>query len=144
MRILVAPDKFKGSISAMDAAEAIVRGWRTVFPADKIRAAPIADGGEGFAETLCAALGGVWIQCTARDPLGRDVEARYTWIEAEKLAIIEMSEASGLWRLLPGERDPLRANTFGTGQLMRDAVERGGRDRLWAHELLRRTGAFRI
>ena len=127
MRILVAPDKFKGSISAMAAAEAIARGWRTVFPAAQMDAAPIADGGEGFAEALCAALGGTWIRRTARDPLGREVEARYAWVDVEKLAIIEVSEASGLWRLKADERDPLRANTYGTGQLMRDAVERGAR-----------------
>jgi glycerate kinase len=127
MRILVAPDKFKGSISAMVAAEAIARGWRTVFPAAQMDAAPIADGGEGFAEALCAALGGAWIRRTARDPLGREVEARYAWVDVEKLAIIEVSEASGLWRLKADERDPLRANTYGTGQLMRDAVERGAR-----------------
>ncbi len=127
MRILVAPDKFKGSLSAVMAVEAITRGWKKVFPAAEMLAAPIADGGEGFAGTLCATLGGEWIHRMARDPLGREVEARYAWVEAEKLAIIEMSEASGLWRLKPDERDPLRANTYGTGQLMRDAVNRGAR-----------------
>ena len=111
----------------MAAAEAIARGWRTVFPTAELHAAPIADGGEGFAEALCAALGGGWIRRGARDPLGREIEARYAWVEADKLAIIEMSEASGLWRLKAEERDPLRANTFGTGELMRDAVGRGAR-----------------
>lgn len=125
MRILVSPDKFKGSIAAITAAEAIVRGWRKVDPSAEMEIAPIADGGEGFAEALCTALGGEWIKRPARDPLGREVEARYAWVAAERLAIIEMSEASGLWRLQAGERDPLRANTFGTGELMRDAVERG-------------------
>lgn len=127
MQILVAPDKFKGSLSATEAVEAITRGWRAVRPGDELVAAPIADGGEGFAEALCTALGGEWILRTARDPIGREVEARYAWVAAEKLAIIEMSEASGLWRLKSAERDPLRANTFGTGQLIRDAAERGAR-----------------
>ena len=127
MKILVAPDKFKGSLSAVDAVAAISRGWRTVFPDAEIEAAPIADGGEGFAETLCVALGGEWIRRTARDPIGRDVEARYAWIDAGKIAVIEMSEASGLWRLKADELAPLRANTFGTGQLIRDAVERGAK-----------------
>ena len=127
MKILVAPDKFKGSLTAVEAVEAIARGWRAVFPEAEIEAAPIADGGEGFAEALCVALGGEWIRCPARDPIGRDVEARYAWIEAEKLAVIEMSEASGLWRLKLKELAPLRANTFGTGQLIRDAVERGAK-----------------
>ena len=127
MKILVAPDKFKGSLSAVEAAEAISRGWRAVFPNAEIEAAPIADGGEGFAEALCVALGGEWIRRMARDPIGRDVEARYAWIAKERLAVIEMSEASGLWRLKKDELAPLRANTFGTGQLIRDAAERGAK-----------------
>ena len=127
MKILVAPDKFKGSLSAVAAAAAITRGLRAVWPDAEITAAPIADGGEGFAEALCQALGGVWVETRALDPIGREVAARYAWVEAEQLAIIEMSEASGLWRLTEKERAPLRANTFGTGQLIRHAVERGAR-----------------
>ena len=127
MRILVAPDKFKGSLSAVDAAGAITRGFRTVWPEAEISSAPIADGGEGFAETLNSVLGGEWIETRAQDPLGREVCARYAWVEAERLAIIEMSEASGLWRLKKEELAPLRANTFGTGQLIRHAIERGAK-----------------
>ncbi|MEA3213010.1 MAG: glycerate 2-kinase [Chthoniobacter sp.] len=127
MRILVAPDKFKGSISAVAAAEAIARGWRKACPEAQLELAPIADGGEGFAEALGQALGGEWITVPALDPIGREVSARYAWIAERKLAIIEMSEASGLWRLKPEERDPLRASTYGTGQLMRDAAGRGAR-----------------
>ena len=127
MKILVAPDKFKGSLSAVAAVAAITRGLRVVWPDAEITAAPIADGGEGFAEALCAALGGAWVETRALDPIGREVAARYAWIEAEQLAIIEMSEASGLWRLTKDERAPLRATTYGTGQLIRHAVERGAR-----------------
>jgi glycerate kinase len=127
MRILVAPDKFKGSISAAAAAEAIARGWQRALPEDTLDLAPIADGGEGFAETLCRALNGEWIVMEALDPIGRLVPARYTWVDARKLAVVDMSEASGLWRLQPGERAPLTANTYGTGQLIRDAVERGAK-----------------
>jgi glycerate kinase len=127
MRVLIAPDKFKGSLSAAAAAEAIARGWRAAWPEAEIALAPIADGGEGFAEALCTALGGEWVEMPARDPLGRTVPARYAWIPEEKLAIIEMSEASGLWRLKNEERDPLRANTFGTGELLRAAAERGAK-----------------
>jgi glycerate kinase len=125
VRILVAPDKFKGSLSAVAAARAIERGWRAVMPDAEIILVPIADGGEGFAEAMCVALGGEWSERLAQDPIGREVPCRYAWVEARKLAIIEMAEASGLWRLRPEERDPLRANTFGTGQLLRDAAERG-------------------
>ncbi len=127
MKVLVAPDKFKGSLSAIAAAEAIQRGFLAGYPEAEIRLAPIADGGEGFAETLCVALGGQWIQLKALDPIGREVDARYCWVEAQKLAVIEMSNASGLWRLSPTELAPLQANTFGTGQLMRHAVQRGAR-----------------
>jgi glycerate kinase len=125
MRILVAPDKFKGSLSAVAAAEAIARGWRSVDPQAEITLAPIADGGEGFAEALCLAMGGKWITRRVQDPLGREVEGRFAWIESTKTAVLEMSEASGLWRLKSDELAPLRANTFGTGQLMREAVELG-------------------
>jgi len=127
MRILVAPDKFKGSISAAAASEAIASGMRDALPTATFTIAPIADGGEGFAEAMRVALGGTWIERTARDPLERDVPCRYAWIEHEKLAVIEMAEASGLWRLTMEERAPLRAHTFGTGQLIRDAAERGAR-----------------
>jgi glycerate kinase len=72
-------------------------------------------------------LGGTWIECTATDPIGRDVSCHYVWVDREKLAIIEMAEASGLWRLEPGERAPLRAHSFGTGQLIRDAAGHGAR-----------------
>ena len=125
VKILVAPDKFKGSLSAVAAVAAITRGLSAVLPDAKIEAAPIADGGEGFAEVLCVARGGEWITRTALDPIGREVGARYAWIGSERLAVIEMSEASGLWRLKADELAPLRANTFGTGQLIRDAAERG-------------------
>jgi len=127
VRILIAPDKFKGSLSAVAAAEAIARGVRTALPDAQLTLAPIADGGEGFAETMCAALGGAWIERMAADPIGRAVRCRYAWVEERKLAIIEMAEASGLWRLQPEERAPLVANTFGTGQLLRDAIERGAK-----------------
>ena len=127
VKILIAPDKFKGSISAPAAAEAIARGLRASLPEAVLRIAPIADGGEGVAETLSAALGGEWVTTRACDPLGREVDARYAWVAGEKLAIIDMSEASGLWRVQAGERDPLRATTYGTGQLLRHAIERGAR-----------------
>jgi glycerate 2-kinase len=125
MRILVAPDKFKGSLSATAAAGAISRGLRAVLRDAEIQTAAIADGGEGFAEALCEALGGVWVETQVQDALGREVSARYAWVETGRIAILEMSEASGLWRLKKSELAPLRANTFGTGQLLRHAVERG-------------------
>jgi glycerate kinase len=127
MRFLIAPDKFKGSLSALAAAEAIARGLRAVFPEAETDLAPIADGGEGFSEALAAALRGEWITVPSEDAIGRPVEARYVWVEADKLAVLDMSEASGLWRLTLDERAPLLATTYGTGLLLRDAIARGAK-----------------
>ena len=126
MRIVIAPDKFKGSLTAAQAAEAIRRGFAAAQPGAEIRLLTIADGGEGTAESICNALGGTWISRQVRGPLGDLVSARYAWI-GEGVAVIEMSEASGLWRVPPERRDPLHASTFGTGELMADAMRRGAK-----------------
>ena len=123
-RLLIAPDKFKGSLTAPGAAAAIARGITTARPDATLVSMPIADGGEGTAEAICAALGGRWITVPVSDPLGRAIAARYAWLE-NKVAVIDMSEASGLWRLSIAERDPLHASTLGTGQLLADAIRRG-------------------
>lgn len=125
MKVLIAPDKFKGSLSAVAAAGAISRGVRAVWPGAQVQIAPIADGGEGFAEAMCHALSGEWVKLTAHDPLGREVQARYAWVKSRKLAVLEMSEASGVWRLHRSELSPMQARTFGTGQLMLHAIEQG-------------------
>ena len=127
VRILIAPDKFKGSLSAPAAAEAIARGLRSVWPDAQLDLAPIADGGEGFAEALKVALGAEWVNVASEDALGRAIAARYAWLDGERLAILEMSEASGLHRIAQDERDPLRADTFGTGVLIAHAVARGAK-----------------
>ena len=85
---------------------------------------PMADGGEGTAEAICEARGGSWLKCKAHDPLGREIEARYAWIEAGELAVMEMSEAAGMRRLSESERDPVRATTFGVGEMIFDAASR--------------------
>ncbi len=126
VRILIAPDKFKGSLTAPGAAEAIARGITAVCPDAKLVSMPIADGGEGTAEAICAALAGRWIAVPASDPLGRPIAARYVWLQ-NKTAVIDMSEASGLGRLSIAERDPLHVSTHGTGQLIADAIRRGAR-----------------
>ncbi len=109
MRVLVAPDKFKGSLSAQDAAAAIAEGWRAGSRASldlEISCRPVADGGEGTATVICEALGGSWVSCMVRDPLGRPVAAKYALVSrgAAKTAVIDMSEASGLWRVAAEER----------------------------------------
>ncbi len=125
MRILIAPDKFKGALDAREVAESIAAGLREVLPDAEMDVAPMADGGEGTAEAICDALGGSWLKCKAHDPLGREIEAHYAWIDQGKLAVMEMSEAAGMKRLRPNEFDVDLATTFGVGEMILDAAERG-------------------
>ena len=122
MKILIAPDKFKGALNAREAAENIAKGLRDALPDAIIDIVPMADGGEGTAEAICDALGASWLKCKAHDPLGREIDARYVYIEKKKVAIMEMSEAAGMRRLSKNELDPLRANTFGVGEMLLAAV----------------------
>ena len=128
MRILVAPDKFKGSLSAREVAESIAAGLRDVLPDAIIETIPVADGGEGTAEVIRDACGGEWVTCEAHDALGRAITARYVWLPDRRLAVMEMSEAAGLGRIAPDERDPFRANTYGVGEMLLDAAQRGARE----------------
>src|SRR5438105_14672587 len=113
MRILIAPDKFKGSLGAREVAENIATGLRDVLPDAKIDIVLIADGGEGTAKVICDALDGSWVNCAVHDPLGRKIDACYGWVRKRKLAVTEMSEAAGMHRLSETERHALRADTFG-------------------------------
>ena len=128
MRILIAPDKFKGTLSADEVAENIAAGLREVLPDAKIDIAPMADGGEGTAEAICDALGGSWLKCKAHDPLGREIEARYSWVDKGKIAVMEMSEAAGMRRLTRKELNPAIATTFGVGEMLLDAAQRGAKE----------------
>ena len=127
MRILVAPDKFKGSLGARGAAEAIAAGLREVLPHAEITLLPIADGGEGTAEAICGAAVGEWHECNVHDPLGHAVTARYCTIANGATAVMEMSEAAGLWRVPEHLRNPDSANTFGVGEMLLDPARRGAR-----------------
>src|SRR5437762_1760027 len=133
MNILIAPDKFKGSLSARQVAENIALGIGDVIPDAQIEIAPVADGGEGTAEVICNARGGEWVMCRTHGPLGNPIEARYVWLGENASAVIEMSEAAGLRALENGVRDVLRANTFGVGEMFLDV----------ANPLLGGTGATR-
>jgi glycerate kinase len=128
MRILIAPDKFKGTLNAREVAQNIARGLLDIVPDAQIEIAPMADGGEGTAEAICHVRDCSWVECKAHDPLGREIDARYGWIEQEKLAVMEMSEAAGMRRLAENERDPIRATTFGVGEMILDASRRGARE----------------
>ena len=125
MKILIAPDKFKGALSAREVAGSIAAGLRDVLPDAKIDIAPMADGGEGTAEVISQALGASWVKCKAHDPLGREIEARYGWVENRELAVMEMSEAAGMRRLRPNEYNVDLASTFGVGEMILDAAKRG-------------------
>ncbi|NNE91564.1 MAG: glycerate kinase [Verrucomicrobiales bacterium] len=120
MRILISPDKFKGSMTASEVAGGLADFFQE--QGHETAVLPIADGGEGTARVLCDALGGSMESATVSDPLGRPVEAEFA--VAGKVAILEMSQASGLWRLTRDELDPWKASTFGTGELIRSAAER--------------------
>jgi glycerate kinase len=128
MRILIAPDKFKGSLTAHEVGEAIAAGLRDVLSEVQIELLPMADGGEGTAEAICNAHGGAWMKCRTHDPLGREIEARYGWLEQQNLSVLEMSEAAGMRRLRPNELDVDVATTFGVGEMMLDAARRGARE----------------
>jgi glycerate kinase len=119
--VLVAPDKFKGTLTAAEVAAAIAAGLREA--GREVYELPVADGGEGTAP----ALGGTPVAVSASDPLGRPVEASYAWVDDGTTAIVEAADASGLWRLAPSERDPFAATSAGTGELIAAAVEAGSR-----------------
>ncbi len=132
MRVLVACDKFKGSLSAVEAAAAMAAGLRDAGFVGEIDICPIADGGEGFSEAMRAALGGEERKCQAHDPLGRLVECRYALAQraGERIGVLEMAEASGFWRVGAAERNVLRASTFGTGEILRRLAQVDGVDRI--------------
>mgnify|MGYP001253630951 CR=1 FL=1 len=129
LNILVAPSGFKECISATAAAKAIVAGVRRAMPEACISAVPMADGGEGFTETLVEATGGMRHACCVSDPLGRPVPATLGLIgdPGERTAVIEIAQAAGLRLLRPDERNMLRASSLGVGQLIRVALDLGAR-----------------
>jgi glycerate 2-kinase len=124
MRVLVAPDKFRGTLTARQAADAIANGWKRARPRDHLDLAPMADGGEGTMDALVGALGGEVFRPTVTGPLGDEVEAAYGIADspAGRVAIVEMATASGLHLLGPTRRDPRRTTTRGTGELIGAAL----------------------
>ena len=127
MRVLVAPDKFRGTLTARDAAQAIATGWRRVRPDDELELVPMADGGEGTLEVLVHAGGGQIVRVRAGGPLGDPVDAPLGLIDADegRLAVVESATVSGLALVSQARRDPLRATSTGTGDLVLAALDRG-------------------
>ena len=127
MKIVVAPDSFKGSLSALQAAEAIELGIGKVFPDANIKKIPMADGGEGTVQSLVDATGGQLLVERVADPLGNEIEAEYGILGDRTTAVIEMAAASGLTLVPIDRRDPFVTTTYGTGQLIKAALNRGCR-----------------
>ncbi len=125
MNILICPDKFKGSLSAREAAEALAKGILNKRKKSSIQCIPLADGGEGTLEVVQQMHGGQWVSVQVNDPLFRPIEASYLWLADQKTAYIEMARASGLGLLLKKEQNPLKTSTYGTGELIRHAAEAG-------------------
>lgn len=125
MKIVIAPDSFKESLSALQVAQAIERGFKEIYPqADYIKL-PMADGGEGTVESLVAATGGKRIVCIVTDPLGQPVEASFGLLGDGKTAVIEMAAASGLHLVPVKQRNPLITTSYGTGELILAALKQG-------------------
>lgn len=125
MRVLIAPQAFKGSLDAVGVAAAVARGLRRVFPDVECDELPLADGGEGTVRALVRATGGTLRKSRVHDPLGREIDAEWGILGDGRTAVVEMAAASGLPLLEATERDPRRASTRGTGELLLEAAESG-------------------
>ena len=127
MKIAVAVDSMKGSLTSLEAGEAVKEGILKADPSAEVRVFPLADGGEGTQEALTKGLGRKEVRCRVTGPMGRPVDAVYGMAEEQQLAVLEMASAAGITLVSPEEIDPLHAATYGVGELIRDAVKRGCR-----------------
>jgi len=127
MKIVVAPDSFKGSLTAVEVSDAIEQGAREIFPEAEIVKIPMADGGDGTVQCLINATGGEILREKVTGPLGDEVLASYGILGDKKTAVIEMAEASGLTLVPENKRNPLITTTYGTGQLIKAALDQGCR-----------------
>ena len=131
MKVVVAIDSFKGSLSSMEAGQAIAEGVKRVYQNAEVVVRPLADGGEGTVEALVEGMGGIFVTKEVTGPLGEKVEAIYGIIESKddlsKTAIIEMSAAAGITLVPEENRNPMNTTTYGVGELILDAIERGCR-----------------
>jgi glycerate kinase len=130
MRIVIAPQEFKGSLAASQAAAAMADGARRALPEAKLETVPMADGGPGTVEAVVEASGGRTVTATVQDPLGRPVAAQWGIVNGQtavpvRRGVIEMAAAAGLWRLAKEERDPRVTSTYGVGQLALAALDAG-------------------
>lgn len=127
MRVVVAIDSFKGSMSSLEAGEAISNGIKKAHKDAEVEIRPLADGGEGTVEALSIGMGGRLVNVDVTGPVGRKVSAVYGIVDSSKTAIIEMSQAAGITLVSGNENNPLYTTTFGVGELIKDAINKGCR-----------------
>jgi len=127
MRVTIAIDSFKGSLTSLEAGVAAKEGILSVYPDAEATVFSVADGGEGTVEAIISANRGEIVKLTVSDPVGRPIEASYGYIPHRKTAVIEMAAASGITLVDLSERDPMKTTTYGTGEMIKDAIERGCR-----------------
>ena len=127
MKIVIAPQAFKGSLSALNVANAVQKGVRRIFPDAQILTCPVADGGDGTLETLVESSGGKIMETNVADPTGKPIVAQWGAMGDGNTAVIEMARTSGLALLTLEERDPLNATTYGLGEIIVSALNKGFR-----------------
>ena len=128
MKVVIAIDSFKGSMTSMEAGHAAEEGIKRVYPDADVVIRPLADGGEGTVDALVEGLGGEYVTARVKGPMGSFVTARYGIMDDEKTAIMEMAQAGGIILVDRHDLDPWRANTEGVGEMIRNAIDRGCRD----------------
>lgn len=128
MKVTVAIDSFKGSLSSLEAGSAVKEGILKVYENAEVKVFPLADGGEGTREALTLGMGGELINTEVHDPLMRKIDATYGIIKNERLAIMEMASASGITLVKENERDILNSTTYGVGEMIKNAIKKGARN----------------
>ncbi|WP_404427136.1 glycerate kinase [Ureibacillus chungkukjangi] len=128
MKVIISPDSFKGTLTALEAAQAIEKGVKQVNEDVETILMPVADGGEGTVDALVLATNGHYVKTTVLDPLGREIEASFGVLGNQTTCVIEMASASGIMLLHNNERNPHVASSYGTGQLIKYALDQGFRD----------------
>ena len=128
MKVVVAIDSFKGSLSSVQAGNAVREGVLRAVPEAEVVVRPVADGGEGTVEALMEGLGGEKVNITVTGPNNEKIESYYGYIKEKNMAVIETAAVAGLVLVEPDNRNPLTATTYGLGEMIKDAVTRGCRD----------------
>lgn len=127
MRVLIAIDSLKGSLTSMEAGNTIAEGIKRVYPKAELHVSPLADGGEGTAEALTAGLKGSLQSLTVTGPLGAPISAGYGILPDKRTAVLEMAAVAGITLVEPEKRNPMKTTTYGVGELIRDAIKKGCR-----------------